>query len=199
MPKNKEHLLLWVIAGIIGVIIRDIYSFLAKQVGFATFYIWLVGADIFLDGPEIHTFFGNILGFLNDLVIGAILGVMIGLIFEWRGSKYYYLKGIGIGLMAWIFFFGILLHSLPHIETEPKNALSGISAFIGHAIFGVITAWIIKKYSVQEATEEVKSENTTENTPFKFRLAPNPAKKPPQQSHHSKFKKPTKLIRIKRN
>jgi NhaP-type Na+/H+ or K+/H+ antiporter len=144
--KTEDHLYLWVISGIVGVLIRDIYSFLAKLVGLAKFYIWNVGADLFVHGKEVHSVLGNILGFLTDIVVGGMLGVAIGLLIEWRGSKHYILKGCGVGLLAWLFFFGILFHTLPHTkDSAPGNALSNISAFIGHSIFGIVTAWVYVK------------------------------------------------------
>lgn len=144
--KGEDHFYLWVISGIIGVLIRDIYSFLAKLVGLAKFFIWNVGADLFVHGKEVQSFLGTILGFLTDAVVGGMLGVAIGLLIEWRGFKHYLLKGMGVGLLAWLFFFGILFHSLPHTkDTAPHNALSNISAFIGHSIFGMATAWAYVK------------------------------------------------------
>lgn len=200
MRKN-DNFALWAIAGTIGVIIRDGYSFVAKQVGFADFYIWKVGADIFLEGSEMNLLTGTILGFLNDLVIGGMLGIFMGLLFEWRGLKHYLIKGMGIGLMAWIFFFGILFHNLPNMTTAPKSGLSSISAFIGHSIFGFVTAWIIKRYMIYE-TEDVKQETTIEENKekkkLKLPLVPVPARKSAQHSNFNGIKKPIKLIRLKR-
>lgn len=138
---KDDHFYLWIISGVIGVVVRDIYSFLAKLIGLAKFYIWNIGADLFINGKEVHSFFGYILGFFTDIVVGGLLGVAIGLLIEWRGPKNYIIKGMGVGLIAWLFFFGILFHSLPHTkDTVPNNALSNISAFIGHSIFGIVTA-----------------------------------------------------------
>jgi cell shape-determining protein MreD len=78
--KNKEdHFLLWLIAGFIGVITRDIYSFFAKLTGLAKFQIWDVGADLFVHGKEVNTVLGTILGLTTDLVVGGMLGVATGL------------------------------------------------------------------------------------------------------------------------
>ena len=36
----------WVLSGIVGVLARDTWSFFAKQVGLAKFYIWQVDASL---------------------------------------------------------------------------------------------------------------------------------------------------------
>ena len=53
---------------------------------------------------------------------------------------------MGLGLLAWLFLFGILFHTLPQTQAiAPKDALSTISAFIGHFIFGLSMAFAYGK------------------------------------------------------
>lgn len=146
MPTNDDHFLLWAISGIIGVLSRDLWSAFAKLIGLAKFYVWNIGADVFLESNQIKTVLGTIVGFLTDFVTGSFLGIIFGLFIEWKGNKYYLLKGIGLGLLAWLFLFGILFHTLPQTQTTaPKDALSTISAFIGHFIFGLSMAFAYGK------------------------------------------------------
>lgn len=153
MHKFKDPLIIWATSGIFGVIIRDTDSFFAKQIGLAKFYIWDIGAALLIEKAEVKTIFGTIAGLLVDIVIGSILGVSIGLFLKWRGKSYYIIKGLGIGLMAWLFMYGLLFHNLPFTKTSaPSDPLSNISAFIGHAIFGMVTAFIyVKGLSKYEA------------------------------------------------
>ena len=95
------------ISGIIGVIIRDIYSTFAKLIGLSKIFIWDVGADLFVTGKEVHGVFAEILGFSTDFVVGGMLGVIIGLLLEWRGQKYYLLKGCIVGLLLGFSFSGL--------------------------------------------------------------------------------------------
>ena len=78
MPTNDDHFLLWAISGIIGVLSRDVYSTIAKLIGFAKFYVWDIGADIFIEPKQVHTILGTIVGFLTDFVTGSFLGVIFG-------------------------------------------------------------------------------------------------------------------------
>lgn len=134
---------IWVISGIGGVIIRDSYSFFAKQIGLANFFIWNVAADIFIKASELKSFWGNILGIATDLIIGGMIGVAFGLFLNFTGNKDYLLKGVGAGLFTWLFFFGLVFHNLPQTATAaPKDALSSLSAIVGHTIFGLSMAFI---------------------------------------------------------
>lgn len=151
----KDKFMLWVISGIIGAIFMDIYSFLAKQMGLAQHYIWHISADIFIEPEAVATISGTILGLLADLVIGSVLGVIIGLLIEYSGSKYYLFKGWGVGLFAWLLFYGVLQHTLPHTETSaPKDALSNLSSFVEHSIFGLVSAWAYMKLAWKNLNEQ---------------------------------------------
>jgi len=136
----------WIVSGMAGVIVRDLWSLFSKAVGLAKFYIWNVDADLFTTRAGALTAWGTVLGLLTDLVVGSIFGVVLGLLLEWRGVKHYALKGMGVGLTAWFFFYGILFHNLPHTSAiAPSDPLSNISAFIGHAIFGIAMSVVYVK------------------------------------------------------
>lgn len=146
MDKANDRFLWWVIAGSAGVLSRDLWSLVAKGTGLAKFYVWHIGADIFLTPSQVNTVAGNIVGILTDIVTGSFLGVLFGLFIEWRGWTYYWLKGWGIGMLAWLFLFGILFHMLPQTHSlAPDDAVSIISSFIGHSIFGLGMAFTYKK------------------------------------------------------
>lgn len=157
MSDTKDHFTLWVISGIFGVTARDLYDLGFKLFGHANNVIWNVAADVFVKTSEVHKPMGDILGLLADLVIGGILGVLVGLMIKLTGPKNYILKGIGVGLIAWLLFFGVLLHNLPHTKgTAPEEPLPNILSFIGHAIFGFVTAWSYVKLANLKASESWK-------------------------------------------
>ena len=159
MPKSQDIFTLWVISGIVGVVIRDFYSFLAKSFGLTKYFIWTVGADIFIESKEFNTLQGHLIGFISDLVIGGTLGVLIGLALKWFGPKNYWLKGLGVGLFAWLAFFGVLLQNLPHMSVLSNvPATTEINAFVEHAIFGLVTAWTYLKLTSSRALAEKRGQ-----------------------------------------
>ena len=139
-------------------IVRDVFNLLVVQLGFGKTYIWNIASDIFNHGPEVYSPMGHVVGFLADFVIGGMIGVAIGLVIHWTGTRFCLLKGLGVGLAIWVFFFGVLQHNLPGTTpTAPKDALSNFSASIGHGILGIVTAWTILKLTENTGIE--KEEN----------------------------------------
>ncbi len=182
MPKENLPFVTWVLAGITGVIFRDIYSLLIYFTGITNYLIWNVSADLFINTAQIHTVSGHILGVMSDFVIGGSLGVITGLIFSYLGPKDYLIKGLGIGLAAWALLFGILLHNLPHSSAiAPTAPIANISSFIEHAIFGIVTAWVIYKYVFQNTEQTEQDERTTKHIAKRylvFQKVPDPLRKP---------------------
>jgi predicted MFS family arabinose efflux permease len=143
MKDCKNHTNLWLISGIGGIFIRDCFNIFTRIIGISKHTIWEIAADIFVQASELKTFLGIIIGLLADTIIGGMLGIVIGLIIDWKGKKGYIIDGLGVGIFTWLVFFGVLLHNLPEtIEKAPKDSLSNFLAFIGHAIFGLVTAWV---------------------------------------------------------
>lgn len=181
MHFPQDRFTFWVFSGIIGVIARDIWSYFARQVGLTGFYIWNLGASLMVQTALIETFWGTILGFLVDIVIGSMFGVMIGILLHLTGRAYYILKGIGVGLIAWMFFYGILYHNLPFTQAyAPGEPLSNIGAFIGHSIFGAVAVLVyVKLFAKNFESETVtKSEDAKVNNIYsgEYKLNSEPLK-----------------------
>ncbi len=169
MRLPQDRFIFWVFSGIIGVIIRNTYSFFAREVGLAQFYIWNLGASLMVETALLETFWGHILGFLVDMVVGSIFGVLVGLLLYLTGHAYYALKGCGIGLMAWMFFYGILYHNLPFTQANaPSDPLSNISAFIGHSIYGIVTAIAYVKLFSKHFESEIITDSRDEKVGNKY-------------------------------
>jgi uncharacterized membrane protein YagU involved in acid resistance len=149
----KDRVLLGGIAGALGLLTRDVWSFFAKKIGIAKFYVWQRSADLFVEGKELKSFVGNLVGFLADIIFGAILGIAFVYFLKFTSHKNIIIKGLGFGIFAWLFLFGILLGNLPGAQqTVPKEALGNFSAFIGHSIYGIslgiYTKILLNKYDL---------------------------------------------------
>jgi hypothetical protein len=139
----KDEFTIWMISGVIGAAVRDGVDFISLIVFHSKNVIWNIAADVFINTAQVHTPLGNVLGLLGDLTIGGMLGIVVGLTLKWTSPKNYLLKGWGLGLAAWFLFFGVLLHNLPHSQgSAPVDPLVNIVAFLGHSIFGIVTAWV---------------------------------------------------------
>lgn len=146
MTVNKNHLFLWIISGILGVMIRDLYSLTIFLTHLVKLPIWTIAADLFIDRPEFHTFLGIAIGLIADLCIGGTLGIFIGIGVDWQERKNYLWIGLGVGIAAWLMLYGGMLHNLPQtMKNAPHDAFTTVLALIGHEIYGFVTAWIYVK------------------------------------------------------
>lgn len=196
MQITKDQFSLWVFSGIIGVVVRDIWNLFSRLIGFAKFFIWQQAASIFTVRSELTTVWGNAIGLLADLIIGGMFGVLTGLLLKWQGTKNYILKGWGVGGMAWLFLYGLLYHNLPFTKgSAPPEAVSNLSAFIGHSIFGIITALVYVKFFAKYAadSQDAISVPNSKNTPKKYYLSPSPARKIKEKDMKIHLRKPIKL------
>lgn len=137
------------LAGIGAILVRDIWSFFAKQIGFAKFYVWQNAAGLFMQKSQIKTVLGAISGLLADIVMGALIGVLFVRFLKMGQDRNPVLKGWGFGLGLWLLLFGLLMHSLPTATAvAPRDAKSVLSAFIGHSIFGLVlgllSPWLLR-------------------------------------------------------
>ena len=77
---------------------------------------------------------------------GALLGVLFVHFLRWTGGKNPLIKGVGLGIGAWLFLFGIMFHNLPHTAgAAPKDVMSNLSGLIGHALFGFALGYFTSK------------------------------------------------------
>jgi len=140
----KDRVLIGWISGALGLLTRNVYSYFAKLIGLAKFYIWQLSADLFMDQKYIKSFWGNTVGFLADIVFGGLLGIVFIYFLKYTNSKNIVIKGWWYGIAAWLFLFGMMLHNLPQMQTAPKEALGNFSAFIGHSIYGISMGIYVK-------------------------------------------------------
>ena len=146
--KDDDKTLIWVLSGIIStVIFSDAYSILLKLVGAEPQYWWNFAADYIIQGRRnIESFYGIIIGITVNFFIGSINGFLIGLILDWRGPKYYWMKGIGIGLSNWI-ALGIMTQVCPQLFTYHLSPLNYFTYIFSYLAFGAFTAYLIVKWS----------------------------------------------------
>ena len=144
----NDRLTLWVISGVIGSVIREIFDSLIIWTGLSRVHIVYLSVDLFTNNPkEIHSFLGLAIGTFTDWVLGAFIGVIVGLVLQWTGHKNYLLKGIGVGLFSWVAIFGFIVHGFPQMFTaQPKCLSDVVYSFLAHVIFGGTTAFFNNKF-----------------------------------------------------
>lgn len=134
----NDRVLIGGIAGALAFLTRDIYSFFAKLIGFAKFYVWQITAGVFMDKGQAATFWGNVVGILGDITFGAVVGIFFVYLLKLTNTKNILIKGWGTGLAVWLLIYAILYKALPSsAPVAPNDALSNLSAFVGHSFLGI--------------------------------------------------------------
>ena len=145
----KDRFTLWVLCGITGAICREITGLVLKWTGLTNgLHIVNIAADLYTnDLKEIFSVAGVIAGILTDWGLGATLGIVIGYTLIIYGNQNYLLKGLAIGLLAWIGLYGFLVHGVPQMFILKLGIKVSCCSLINHCIYGGITAFLIHKFT----------------------------------------------------
>jgi hypothetical protein len=79
-------------------------------------------------------------------IIGGFWGIVLLYIIKFTGKSYYYIKGLDLGWLVWLTFFGGIVN-LHIVRITPTDIGSSLSAFIENSTFGLTAAWFIGKYA----------------------------------------------------
>ena len=148
MAFTDDRLTLWIISGVTGSIVRELFDFIAIWIGLPIIHIAYLGADLFTNNMnQIKSLMGILTGTLTDWIMGAFIGVIIGLVLQWSGRQNYLLKGIGIALIGWVGIFGFLVEGMAHMFIFKPTIGNTLFALVPHSIYGSITAFCIVKFT----------------------------------------------------
>jgi len=148
MQEKDDKIIIWIVSSAISTLIFvDIWSISLKLIGTQIFYVWNFAADYIIQGRRnIESFNGVIIGLIMDYLVGCTNGILIGLILEWRGTKYFWLKGIIVALSNWV-VLGVMTRVAPQLFTYPVTPLNFVTWFPAYCLFGALTAYLIVKLS----------------------------------------------------
>lgn len=145
-PKMSDEFLVWILSGVIGSTIKNIFDLVMLSLKISNFHIIQIAADIFMNAPDIYSIKGVIIGIIADLIIGGVFGVGLGLLFKITGTDYYFLKGWVLGLIVWLVAIGGLMHIFSYIFVKVLSEFNDLAvSMTAHSIYGIVTAyWIMK-------------------------------------------------------
>lgn len=130
------------ISGMIGSFVQIMYGFIT------------VGLNItdrsFEDFAKIFIMYRNytgilafLVGFIAQIVLGALLGIIFAYIIKKTSPDFYYFKGIGYGLFIWV-SLGIIgtIYKLPLFHEIPPGP--ALVTLVGGIIYGWVTSFCFK-------------------------------------------------------
>ena len=87
-------------------------------------------------------------GFITDYIVAAFLGTIMYYLLRKTGAEYAELKGLFFGGLLYVVVFGTFM-SLNLTRASLLTPLPNLLMFFPHAVYGIITCWILKKYGTR--------------------------------------------------
>lgn len=120
------------------------------KLGFVKYTMIHIAASVMYKPEIVFTPLGFITGLVGDTVTSGIIGIITVFMLTIMGYDYWWYKGILLLTAIWFFGFGVLINlGITHINpTDDPNFR--IAALFVHQFFGLLTAYLIYRYSSKE-------------------------------------------------
>lgn len=188
------------IAALLKLLVHHIFIWLGLAKGFYNMMTaYLTHGHYHVEGV-IEWLFGKI----ADISIGAIFAIILGFWLRFSRPKYHLWIGLGFGLGIWFasLAFGNLTKIIKDDMTDPWSLFAHLVAMSTFGVSFVLLArfWKPLKDRIMESSESGISFEEEKPRAHKFmrNLIPHPVKKLIRAKKPRKYKKPDKLIRLKR-
>jgi len=138
VKKIRDRLQLGVVAGLTGVVVKDLVGGLLSRAGWAEERGPQRAAGMLLPAYKIYTPLGRLAGWLADAAVGSLLGIASVYTLSFTGKDRAALKGLTTGALAWVGLYGVM-GNIGATTVRPVQPKTVISEFINHAVYGVVT------------------------------------------------------------
>ncbi|MEW6727171.1 hypothetical protein ACP3TJ_04015 [Desulforudis sp. 1088] len=142
MRKISDGLLLGVLAGLGGSIVKLSIGYFAKKLGWAEIDGPQRAAGMLVPPHKIADPRGKFVGWLADGIIGAMLGVVTVYALSVSGKDKAVFKGALAGQVMWTALYGVLA-TMGATKVKPVSPKTVLSEFIGHTAYGAVTAALV--------------------------------------------------------
>jgi hypothetical protein len=148
----KDKFLYGAFFGIIANIAKEIIDFSIYFLG-SKFYCWMIPAGITLSPRWDGTFWGIVIGGINDFIIAGMLGVGLTYFLTIMEKRHLFLKGMCYSVGVWLFICMMVVTRVSY-WTGMKDPGVYFHNFIIHQIWGLVATWLVVKYLVREETQK---------------------------------------------
>lgn len=149
MSRNIWTRALW--GGVVGTVVKDAILMLGRSAGWVRVN-WLAAmARLFTTAGVSTTSSGMILGFVIDLLMGAILAVIFAAIVRSFHSRHNIIAGLIYGLLLWLVAGAAFAPS--GIAASPWSMGTGttIGTLVAMLSFGLVLGWTVSEEAVARA------------------------------------------------
>lgn len=103
----NDDLTIAVTSAILATLIKNCFSLLLWFNNFKQYLYWQLAASVFLEDTNLQTFPSLLIGFIADLAVAALLGIIFFYSLRLTGRNHAYLKGVFAGLFIWVGVTGL--------------------------------------------------------------------------------------------
>ena len=153
MIKIKDKYTLAIIATLFANTIKNIIDCLFYWLNFTEHSICHIAASTYFSISDTKTIPALIVGILTDYAVAAILGLVIVYILHYTSTDYFWVKGLSIGLLSWLFIFGMVLR-MKVGRINPIDYGTNLINLIEHMLLGILIAFFIVKYGSEAFNHE---------------------------------------------
>ena len=160
MKKIKDPILLGIVAGLTGNLLKDIGDMINTRLGISKTSYSRVAAGLFMNKKQTESSLGKTVGWLTDAAIGAGLGVGFVYILKFTGKDHALMKGVGYSHGAWTLFLGGA-NKLMVESVYPQDPKTILSQYATHTLYGIGAAFSATTFGDEDmfTKEDIKSEN----------------------------------------
>ncbi|NLO89761.1 MAG: hypothetical protein GX088_05460 [Clostridia bacterium] len=152
--KIRDRLILGLLSGIIANMGKNIASSCAEKKGLTQLSYVDAAAGFFLKKRDIKTFPGQLVGILADFSTAITIGIVNTYMLTNTGKDHWFLKGVGIGSIFWVTFYGFLGGLGKNQPVYPVAPRTALSSFLGHVLFGILSNFIVVKLGDESLFKE---------------------------------------------
>lgn len=146
MLKIKDFFFAGFILGIISGLFFFGLVYSWNLFGITTRTPWGDATAIFFNPPEVHMFWGELLGFILALAGPVTISILFCLLVKLTGKDYIYIKSIVLSEAIAFFTFAVF-YPLVGLKYQKHSITTNYSAFINLIIFGLFLGYLVKRFT----------------------------------------------------
>lgn len=160
MSRNIWTRALW--GGVIGTIVKDLILIAGRSAGWIGVN-WLAAmARLFTTAGVSTTSSGMILGFVIDLLLGAILAIIFASIVRSFHSRHNIVAGLIFGLLLWLVAGAIFAPTGLSAAPWSMGTGSTIGTLVAMLAYGLSLGWMVSEEASSKAGDEMGADKTTQ-------------------------------------
>jgi hypothetical protein len=147
--KIRDTIAIGALAGVIGSIQISLINLIFSILDFTTTPGWKPFAELFFPKYS-HSFLGVMVGFGGQAGISGLWGVLTAYVLRFTEKDYWWLKGMGIGIVSWLTTAGASLRVLDIAKQVYHRPADQLMVPLNLILFEITVAYLVKRFGFFE-------------------------------------------------